>query len=153
MSRNLGQMSFIWGCEVPQVDYGHGYDYTYDLTGKLYPRLLLRVTSPASDSGVDLYGYLDSGAERSLFSGWVGAALGIDILGGPKITYETAAGTQMIGNLHQVCLHHTDLGTFELEVGFSTSDIRRDILGRDFFNLIQVGFRENQLVFFINPEP
>ncbi len=150
----LNRTSSTWDFEVLQVDYPYRNNYSYDLTGRLYPRLLLRVTSPSGDSEpVDLYGYLDSGAERSLFSGWIGAALGIDILDGPRISYKTVAGTEMIGTLHQVRLQHPDLGSFDLEVGFSSSDISRDILGRDFFNLIQIGFRENQLAFFINPKP
>ena len=50
-------------------------------------------------------------------------------------------------------LFHGDLGEFELEIGFSESPIRRNILGRDFFNLLQIGFRERYLVFYVTPTP
>jgi hypothetical protein len=38
-------------------------------------------------------------------------------------------------------------------VGFSSGEIHRNLLGRDFFNLAQIGFRERHLTFFITPSP
>ena len=63
------------------------------------------------------------------------------------------AGGVLPATLHAVQLSHADLGTFELEVAFSTTEIRRNLLGRDFFDLVQIGFREHHLAFFITPTP
>ncbi len=101
---------------------------------------------------MDVNTYLDCGSERSLFNGWVGAALGIDILSGPRMKFETAAGSYLTTTIHPVRLVHDDFGTFELEVGFSTSEISRNLLGRDFLDFVQIGFREHQLCFFVTPE-
>ena len=46
--------------------------------------------------------------------------------------------------LHAVRLSHPELGCFDLEIGFSPFPLRRNLLGRDFFNLVQIGFRERQ---------
>jgi hypothetical protein len=32
-------------------------------------------------------------------------------------------------------------------------DIQRNLLGRDFFDLVQVGFRENHSEFYVEPSP
>jgi hypothetical protein len=48
---------------------------------------------------------------------------------------------------------HPDLGSFTLEVGFSSTDIHRNLLGRDFFNLAQIGFRERFLTLYVTPAP
>lgn len=58
-----------------------------------------------------------------------------------------------MGRVHRVSLSHPTLGNFEIEIGFSTEPIRREILGRDFFSQIQIGFREKQLSYYITPEP
>ncbi len=52
-----------------------------------------------------------------------------------------------------VQLAHADLGTFELEIAFSTSEIQRNLLGRDFFDLVQVGIREHHLELLVTPAP
>lgn len=136
------------------VTYWYQFDYLYDLDGKQFPRLEFRVSNPSTDAEpIDLRVHLDSGAERSLFNGWVGPALGIDVLDGPRIDYETGTGTYFSANLHAVRLAHPDLGEFDLEVGFSSSEIPRNLLGRDFFDLVQVGFREHHLVFLVTPTP
>ena len=43
--------------------------------------------------------------------------------------------------------------TIDLDIGFSTVPLRRNLLGRDFFNLVQIGFRERQQVFYVRGEP
>jgi hypothetical protein len=102
---------------------------------------------------LDIDAYLDSGAERSLFEGWITRAIGLDLLAGRTIPYASLTRQTIEGRLHPVRLSHPSLGHFELEVGFSTGNISRNILGRDFFNLIQVGFRENHLAFYVTPTP
>lgn len=97
--------------------------------------------------------YLDCGAERSLFSGTLAAPLGIDLLQGRRIAYFSAGGMRMDAFLHAVQIQHPELGQFDLEVGFSSVSLARNLLGRDFFNLVQLGFREHHLVFYVTPEP
>lgn len=136
------------------VTYDHQFTYSHDLDGQRYPRLTLRVSNPQDlTQAVDIEAYLDSGAQRSLLGGWIGKALGLDVLEGPQLTYESTAGIGLTATLHPVLLEHPDLGRFDMEVGFSSAPIRRNLLGRDFFNHLQVGFREHQLSFFITATP
>jgi hypothetical protein len=136
------------------VSYEYRFEYTHDPDGRRFPRLEVRVASPEKPAeAVDVWAYLDSGAERSLFNGWIGAALGIDILDGPTLVYETGSGAPLSATLHPVRLFHPDLGDFDLEVGMSSSEIPRNLLGRDFFDLVQIGFREHHLAFYLTPSP
>lgn len=51
------------------VNYHHEIQYTYE-NGRHYPRLTLRLANLGDpEQAIDLDAYLDSGAERSLFSG------------------------------------------------------------------------------------
>jgi len=135
------------------VSYEHYFEYAYDKNGKRFPRLGFRLSHLAHpEKAMDVDAYVDNGSERSLFNGWIGAALGIDILDGSRVMYESAAGSSLIATIHPVRLVHEELGTFELEVGFSTSEISRNLLGRDFFDFAQIGFREHHLCFFISRE-
>lgn len=136
------------------VAYDYEREYAYDEGGGRFPRLIFSVTNPAIPSrSVDVDAYLDSGAQRSLFAGWIGQDLKLDILSGRRMTYRSTLGNGLTATLHVVRLEHEDLGEFELEVGFSLDTITRNLLGRDFFNLVQVGFRERHLKFFIAPRP
>jgi len=139
---------------VLTVSYQFEFQYSYDTAGKLFPRLEFQISDPGKpEETIDVQTYLDCGAEKSLMSGWIGVALGIDVLGGKPITYQTGAGTLLSATLHAVRLFHPDLGGFDLEVGFSTSEVPRNLLGRDFFNRAQIGFREHHLTFFVTPTP
>lgn len=136
------------------VRYDLEFPYPYDLNGERFPRLTFRLTNPENPGqSVDVDAYLDSGAQRSLFDGGIGRAVGIDLLTGDQKQYESATGSSIAGRLHRVRLEHPDLGSFDLEVGFSSSRIKRNLLGRDFFNLVQIGFRERRLAFYVTPEP
>lgn len=136
------------------VRYDNEFPYSYDLNGERFPRLTIRLTNPASpDEAVDVDAYLDSGAQRSLFDGRIGRAIGIDLLTGKERQYESTTGSSIAGMLHRVRLAHADLGLFDLELGFSTVHIKRNLLGRDFFDLVQIGFRERRLAFYVTPRP
>lgn len=137
------------------VQYQHQFSYTYAPEYKdHFPILPLRVTNPRDPTlALDVDVYLDSGAKRSFFDGWIATALGLDLLSGPRITHGSSAGFQTTGHLHQVTLSHPALGSFALEVSFSTAQISRNLLGRDFFNFIQIGFRERHLAFYVTPTP
>ena len=79
--------------------------------------------------------------------------LGLNLYSGPRKVYGSTAGESIEGRLHKVRLSHPDLGDFDLEIGFSTGVIRRNLLGRDFFNLIQIGFRERYHTYYLTPSP
>lgn len=136
------------------VGYTHQLDYPYGADQRCFPGLLLRIWSPDfPEQALETDAYWDSGAERSLFDGQIGRALGLDLLGGRPIPYRSTAGREVEGRLHQVRFSHPDLGSFQLEIGFSIEPISRNLLGRDFFNLIQVGFRERYLAVYMTPSP
>jgi len=40
-----------------------------------------------------------------------------------------------------------------LEVGFSSVTIKHNLLGRDFFSLLQIGFRERRQTIYVSLEP
>jgi hypothetical protein len=137
------------------VQYEREFPYPYDQDGQRYPRLTLRISNTAdpAQGSLDIDAYLDSGAQRSLFDGGIGRALGIDLLSGEQKHYESTTGSSLAATLHAVRLEHLDLGVFDLTAGFSSTRIKRNILGRDFFDLAQIGFREHQLIFYITPKP
>ena len=137
---------------MPTVTYEYEFEYDHDPDGKRYPRLSFQVARTAEPSRtIDVEAHLDLGAERSLFSGLIGAALDIDMLSGPQLVFQSAMGSRLVTRLHPVVLTHPDLGSFDLEVGFSTSDIQRNLLGRDFFDFVQIGIREHHLALYITP--
>ncbi len=136
------------------IRYPFQFDYAYDEDGNLLPRLAFALSRPKNrDRRVDIDAYLDSGSERSLIDGWVGKSIGLDVLSGPRIGFESTMGTVLTATLHAVRLSHSDLGDFELEVGFTSVNIKRNLLGRDFFNLLQIGFRERRQTFYVSLEP
>ncbi|MFQ5790117.1 MAG: hypothetical protein ACE5JI_06520, partial [Acidobacteriota bacterium] len=79
-------------------------------------------------------------------------SIGLDFIGGTRKNFQTAGRQIIEARLHEVRLHHEELGTFDLEVAFS-DQVFRNLLGRDFFNLIQIGFRERRLEFYVTPRP
>jgi hypothetical protein len=139
---------------VVTVQYAYEIAYTHDpFTGNPFPILPLRAANLNNlGRALDINAYLDSGAQRSLFDGWIATSLGLDLLSGQALSYGSLGGT-IQGRLHRVRLSHLDLGEFDLEIGFSESQIRRNLLGRDFFNLTQIGFRERYLTFYVTPTP
>ena len=136
------------------VSYDYDFQYRYDEHGEHFPILTLRIMNPEPPQlDLDIDAYLDSGAQASLFCGTILPSLGIDLLSGKQREYRSASGVSIQARVHRVVLNHPDLGTFQIDAGFSESRMTRNLLGRDFFDFIQVGFREHQLEFFINPSP
>ena len=127
------------------VSYAVELEYLRDEdTGVAYPGLWLEIGPLKSpDAAVHIRCTLDSGASRSIVRGEVALALGLDLLSGPAQTYATLAGTRLEARLHRVRLTHPELGGHELEIGFATAPVARNLLGRDFFDLFQIGFREH----------
>ena len=139
---------------MPTVTYPHEFPYRQSLAGGTFP--ILPVTIGAAHQlarSADVIAYLDSGAQRSLFDGTLAGAIGLDLLAGRRLTAASAAGFSIEAIVHPVRLSHPDLGEFNLEIAFSTVPLRRNLLGRDFFNLVQIGFRERQQIFYVKTEP
>jgi hypothetical protein len=138
---------------VETVNYQYLFNYR-DINEHTFPILQLRVLNPLDlQQGMDTDGYLDSGCQASLFSGSIARIIGLDLLDGERKVYYTLAGTEFEARIHNVRLSHPDLGDFNLRIGFSLTEIPRNLLGRDFFNLTQVGFRERRLTFYMNRTP
>jgi len=136
------------------VTYEHAFAYTPTSLEESFPLLQFRISTIRNpDLALDIDAYLDSGAKRSLFDGRIATAIGIDLFSGPELPYVSTMGTEITGRLHRIRLLHNTLGNFELEMGFSTAPISRNLLGRDFFNLVQLGFRERLLTFYISTTP
>ncbi|MGH7812840.1 MAG: hypothetical protein ACREQI_02395 [Candidatus Binataceae bacterium] len=119
-----------------------------------FPGLNLALRNPADPSRFAYaQAVVDSGAEYSLFDGQIASAIGLDLLAGKRFGFETISGSPIESRIHPVILVHGELGEFKLDLRFSTGTIARNILGRDFFNLAQIGFRERQSLLMITPEP
>lgn len=139
---------------MPTVAYPHEFPYRQSPAGGTFPILPVTIsTSHQLTRSADVIAYLDSGAQRSLFDGTLAAAIGLDLLDGRRLPFASAAGFSIEAIIHPVRLSHPDLGDFGLEIGFSTIPLRRNLLGRDFFSLVQIGFRERQQVFYVRAEP
>jgi len=138
---------------VPTVTYTYQFPYRQSRAGGPFPILPITIANPRQPArAVDAIAYLDSGAQRSLFDGTLARLIGLDLFGGHRLPFASAAGMSIDALLHAVRLSHPELGTFDLEIGFSSVPLRRNLLGRDFFNLVQIGFRERHLVFYVTPE-
>ena len=138
---------------MPIVEYQHQTEYAFDREGKRFPRLDFRVSAISSAEAIDVEAYLDSGCEYTLFNGWIGAALGLNLLSGDRRRFGSATGSVVEAAAHSVRLVHEELGAFDLDVAFSLVDLKRSLLGRDFFALAQIGFREHHQCFLITMEP
>ena len=99
--------------------------------------------SPDDGRELEIQAHLDSGAERSLFDGQIARAIGLQPGNGEKIHFRSTTGADVVAVSHRVQLAHENLGECDLTVGFSDREIARNLLGRDFFDLYRIGFREH----------
>jgi hypothetical protein len=135
------------------VDYQYSFNYRQLPFGS-YPIIQVRITRQDDPNlGIDTDAYLDSGAQLSLFNGDLLAALEIELTNDKSRPYSATVGNPITGYLHEVRLTVPNMNDFTLEIGFSDVQIRRNLLGRDFFNLVQIGFRERQLEYYLTPLP
>jgi hypothetical protein len=134
------------------VTYEHSFAYSIDrFSGKSFPSLAFRVSLPKDpDTTVSLNAYLDTGAEFSVFDGaLLVPTLGIDLMVGRELRLDSARGFALSARIHRLNLSHPDLGRFTLDAAISTVPVSRNLLGRDFFQHIQIGFREFHETFLI----
>ena len=134
------------------VTYRHTFQYP-TLNDSSFPALQIGIRIPGREESVDIDVYLDSGASESIFDGSYLAAIGGDLMAGEPKTFNATSGGSFQAMRHHIQMIHDQLGTFSLVVAFSLQPIRRSLLGRDFFSLAQIGFRENQLTFLVEPSP
>jgi hypothetical protein len=138
---------------VVRVDYLYEFAYREFSTAH-FPVLQVEIFLPGyPENKIDVDAYLDSGSQRSLFNGLLIGALGGELINNRIQPYSSTIGDSVQGYLHGVELSVPGVGNFNLEVGFSDRHINRNLLGRDFFNLVQIGFREHQLKYYLTPSP
>ena len=115
-----------------------------ELSGEYVPGLQLDVWILGNPQRKTyLRAHLDSGADLSVFDGaLLVQVLGLDLMAGREQRLESAQAYALTARIHRLELSHPDLGRFILDAAISTVPIRRNLLGRDFFRHIQIGFRE-----------
>ena len=106
-----------------------------------------------ADDAIDVDAYLDSGTSTSLFNGFLLAHFGLDLINDKKKVFQSIVGSSVEAYLHRVQITLPGVDVFDLEIAFSNGQIARNLLGRDFFNLVQIGFRERRLEYYLNPRP
>ena len=137
------------------VTYANSFSHLIDQSsGKSFPGLEFRVFVPGGgEASVDIKAYLDTGAEFCVYDGaLIAPTLGIDLMAGREVRLSSAAGFPIMARIHRLGLSHPDLGRFTLDAAISTVPIQRNLLGRDLFRHIQIGFREFHQTFFITPD-
>ncbi len=138
---------------MPDVSYRISLDYPRDpRTGDSFRGLWIGVGQLGTNSELEVQCHLDSGAELSLFDGQIARGIGLELQRGVVQAYGTSSGATLMARLHRVRLSHEELGHHELRVGFSEPPIARNLLGRDFFGLFQIGFWESQSRLLFSPE-
>jgi hypothetical protein len=138
------------------VTYAHSFPYSTDpVSGRTFPGLPVRLSLPGnSEPGVDVEPHLDSGAELSIFDGrLLVRALRLDLMAGREVILGSVGGSSLTVRIHRLMLSHPDLGRFTLDAAISTVPIKRNLLGRDFFQRIQIGFREFHQIFLVATAP
>jgi len=134
------------------VTVTYRYSFPYRLIpgeGGAFPAISVRLIS--AHGMVDSLAILDSGAEQSMFDGTLLVPLGLSLLqgksisllslGGPLTAYQHAVEVEVQGH------------RFPCETCFSSQSIRHNLLGRNFFTYVQVGFRESRLEIYFDPTP
>lgn len=141
------------------VEYSHRYHYRR-FAEQLFPMFTVEIRNPSDPNlAIEQDAFLDSGASRSIFRGEVPAMLGLNLLDGDRWSFETNTGETIDARVHpvQLVLPATEdepaPTPMNLNLAFALGDVRRNLLGRDFFDLAQIGFREHRLEFVLLPVP
>ena len=139
---------------MPDVSYSHQLPYLNPEHGPSYPGLLIQLQNPADlDQVVEISGHVDTGAERCVFDGRLAGAIELDLMAGQPFELTATSGHGIEARLHNIRIVHEILGAFQVEAAFTLGEIRRQLLGRDFLQLIQIGFREQLAEFYVTPTP
>lgn len=135
------------------VNLTFAHELLYLIQQRRVPALQLGLERLGASSAIDITAHLDSGTERTLLDGTLAHAIGLVLLDGAQLDFYSATGARMGARVHRVKFSHDVLGDWEMEVGFSTGKITRNLLGLDFFNLFQICFHERQQRLLMNREP
>ncbi len=138
------------------VRYPFAFPYLIDaISAETFPGLPFRIYfSDRPAQTVDLIAHLDTGSELSILDGApLVSELGLDLMSGPQRRLGTTTGFESVARIHRIGLTHPLLGNFTLDAAISTVPLRRNLLGRDFSQHIQLGLREYHQSFFIAPTP
>ena len=139
---------------MPDVSYAHQLPYLNPEHGPSYPGLLIQLQNPADlDLVVEISAHVDTGAERCVLDGRMALAIELDLMAGLPFKLTATSGHGIEARLHNVRILHELLGVFQVEAAFTVGEIRRQLLGRDFLKLIQIGFREQLAEFYVTPTP
>ena len=88
---------------MPTVAYPHEFPYRQSPAGGLFPILPLTISPQHQPTrAADVIAYLDSGAQRSLFDGTLAGLIGLDLLGGSRLSFASAAGFSIEAMVHPV---------------------------------------------------
>jgi hypothetical protein len=133
------------------VVYQFRIPYLRRLDGSLFPGLAVELQNPLTGATtIEIDTELDSGAEYSLFQGQWARAIGLDLFDGTPFEFGLVNGALLDARILPVVISHRQLGRFDLRARFTTGPVRRNILGRDFFDLLQVGFDEHHTEVYLN---
>jgi hypothetical protein len=130
------------------IAYDHSFNYLFLPNGKRRPGFLIQLSNGTLQ--IDTKAFLDSGAEFSLFNGEFATALGLDLISGQPRRYKTVNNTSLGLYVHPVTIYIPELDAFRFQLGFSIEQITVNILGRDFFDLMRIGFDEHEQVFHVS---
>jgi hypothetical protein len=128
------------------VSYTHELPYVYG-RGRPRPTLRLEIRSiPHPTLAIETQADLDSGTDSTIFRGDLCSVIGLELMRGRETTFQTALVNResLVARVHRVKLVHELLGEFEMEAAFATEPIGRNLLGLDFFNVVQIGFQDRQ---------
>lgn len=136
------------------VNYDIEIPYLSNANGGSYPGIVIQLKNPSDSSkSMDLAAELDSGAEYSLFDGAIAGAVGLALAGGAPFKFKLMNGSFLDAKILSVILAHPDLGNFPIDLRFSVNPVQRNVLGRDFFDLVQIGFREHAFETYLTSTP
>jgi hypothetical protein len=127
------------------VIYQFRLSYLRRANGSLFPGLAVELQNPVTGAKtVEVRAELDSGAEYSLFEGELAVAIGLELFEGEPFAFQLANGGSIDARILPVIVSQEPLGKFGFDARFSTGPLRSNILGRDFFDLLRIGFDEHQ---------
>jgi hypothetical protein len=133
------------------ISYRFKFSYLRRPNGSLFPGLAVELQNPPTGAkSTEVDAELDSGAEYSLFEGSLALAIGLDLFEGRSFAFRLNNGAALDSRILPVVISHRGLGRFNLDVRFSTAPIASNILGRDFFDLILIGFDEHRSEVYLN---
>lgn len=131
------------------IEFEELVNYSYDAYGVKRPLLAVRLDS--ANGGIDTSATLDTGATFSIFKAEYLFSLGLNLLDGVPEEV-TSIITPFRVYKHEIKLRIFDKYDLHLAIGFNDS-IKRNLLGRDFFNSVHFGIRENSMQTFFKLEP